>query len=374
MEENKTLPNGLTAEQVGALYFADGLREPAYKLYQLNGSGQRYYYKYDDDGRPEFYPSVTTVLSRTMPTAPHLIKWIADKGYDEAQAYKMERANYGTFMHACFEELIINKTFDLDTMPEKLRLYMAQKNLPDGFINYADELRKDVLAFAQFVIDYDVQPLAVEIALCSPALGLAGMLDLPCTMKKSPKSDERVTAIIDFKSGKNGFHDDYEIQLHLYRMLWNENFPDVEIERVYNFAPKAWRKSPTYTLKDQTDSAAAKKIPHLIALAKLDDDSADATFTYTEGVIDLRAKDVNLAENVFTLSLAEIVGTKEPERKPEKNKDADASEVKAEKPRKRATRAKKDASSITTPKEEKKRTRAKTAKNNSKDEKVCADE
>lgn len=311
--ENKVyeLLQGMTTEQMQALFFADALVEPAYKLWQLNSNGHRYYYKFNDDGKAEFYPSVTTIISQTMPTPPHLIKWIADMGYDEAEAYKQERAYYGTFMHAQFERFLIERYYDLDNLKAELKNYIEVNRLPDRFINYADDLKKDVLAFAQFVIDYDVKPLAVEISLVSEKYHFAGMIDLPCTMKKSPKKDERITAIVDFKSGRKGFHEDYEIQLHLYKMMWNENYPDQPIEKVFNFSPKDWRKLPTYNLKDQTDSDNAKKIPHILALAGIEDEKRENTFTAVSGVIMLDAKDVDLSQNVTTMTLAEIINQKQ---------------------------------------------------------------
>ena len=60
---------GMTVEEMTALFFdASALREPPYKIYQLNGNGHRYYYRYDEQGEPHFYPSVTTLLKQTMPT------------------------------------------------------------------------------------------------------------------------------------------------------------------------------------------------------------------------------------------------------------------------------------------------------------------
>lgn len=312
---------GLTIEEMHALFLDNALIEPSYKVYQLNSKGHRYYYRINEDGTPEFFPSVTTIISQTTPTAPHLIKWIAEKGYDEAEAYKQERANYGTFMHAIFEELIINRTYDLDGLKDELLAYIERHRLPVDFVYYADELKKDILAFAQFVRDYDVRPIAVEIALVHPTYRYAGMIDLPCTMKKSHKSDERVTAIVDFKSGKKGFFEDYEIQLHLYRIMWNENFPEVPIDRVYNFAPKDWRKYPTYNLKDQTNSAAAAKIPHLLAIAQIEDDKRENVFTAMHGTINLDGED-SLEDNITTLTLADII-KKRQERQEEGKIDAE---------------------------------------------------
>ena len=249
---------GMTVEEMTAMFFDGALIEPPYKVWQLNSKGHRYYYKFDDNGTPEFYPSVTTILSQTMPKSEFLIKWIADKGIDEAERYKAERAAYGTFMHAQFEELIINRVYDLDGLKAKLKDYIDNNKLPADFIYYADDFKKDILAFAQFVLDYDVKPLAVEIALVHPVHNYAGMIDLPCTMLSKPGSKEYINAIVDFKSGRKGFYEEAEIQLHLYAMMWNENFPDIPIDRVFNFSPKDWRKKPTYNLKDQTDSPNAK--------------------------------------------------------------------------------------------------------------------
>lgn len=320
---------GMTVEEMKAMFFDGALIEPPYKVWQLNSKGHRYYYKYDENGTPEFYPSVTTILSQTMPQSPFLIKWIADKGIDEAERYKAERAAYGTFMHAQFEELIINRVYDLDGLKAKLKDYIENNKLPADFIYYADDLKKDVLAFAQFVLDYDVKPLAVEIALVHPVYNYAGMIDLPCTMLEKPGSGERINAIVDFKSGRKGFYEEAEIQLHLYKMMWNDNFPDIQIERVFNFSPKDWRKKPTYNLKDQTDSPNAKKIPYLLELAAIEDEKRDNTFTAVTGEIRLDSE-TDLNNNVTSLTLAELIRKKAPaeKKKPQPEKAVTVDDLK----------------------------------------------
>lgn len=320
---------GMSVEEMTAMFFDGALIEPPYKVWQLNSKGHRYYYKFDDNGTPEFYPSVTTILSQTMPQSPFLIKWIADKGIDEAERYKAERAAYGTFMHAQFEELIINRVYDLDGLKAKLKDYIDNNKLPADFIYYADDLKKDVLAFAQFVLDYDVKPLAVEIALVHPVYNYAGMIDLPCTMLAKPGSKDYINAIVDFKSGRKGFYEEAEIQLHLYKMMWNENFPDVPIERVFNFSPKDWRKKPTYNLKDQTDSPNAQKIPYLLELAAIEDAKRDNTFTAVTGEICLDEKP-DLNDNVTSLTLAELIKSKAPaeKKKPEPDKAVTVEDLK----------------------------------------------
>jgi hypothetical protein len=321
---------GMTVEEMTAMFFDEKtLIEPPYKVWQLNSKGHRYYYRYDDYGNPEFFPSVTTILSQTLPKAPHLINWIANKGIEEAERYKGERAAYGTFMHAAFEELLINRAYDLDGLKGKLKEYIEVYRLPEGFIYYADDLKKDVLAFAQFVLDYDVRPLAVEIALVHPYYKYAGMIDCPCTMRAKIGSDDRINAIVDFKSGRKGFYEESEIQLGMYRDMWNVNFEQFPVTRIFNFSPKDWRKKPSYNLKEQTESPNIRKIPYLLEIATIEDEKRDNTFTAVNGMVVLD-DNPDLSQNVISLSLAELIKTKAPkEATPDETTDA-ADTVKAD--------------------------------------------
>ena len=320
---------GMTVEEMTAMFFnVDALIEPPYKVWQLNSKGHRYYYRYDEKGNPEFFPSVTTILSQTLPKSPFLIQWIANKGIEEAERYKGERAAYGTFMHAAYEELLINRAYDFDGLKSKLKEYIEVNRLPADFIYYADDLKKDVLAFAQFVLDYDVRPLAVEIALVHPWHKYAGMIDCPCTMLEKIGGTDRINAIVDFKSGKKGFYEESEIQLHLYRDMWNVNFEQYPITRVFNFAPKDWRKKPSYNLKEQTDSVNAKKIPALLMIAEVEDGKRDNVFTSISGTINLDAAP-DLTQNVISLTLSELVKSKAPKDKtPDEQTAVTAADIK----------------------------------------------
>jgi hypothetical protein len=301
---------GMTVEEIRAVFFnADALKEPPYRVFQLNSDGYRYYYRYNEFGEPEFYPSVTTLLKQVMPTPPALLDWMIANGKDGGTEKRDIAAAYGTFMHAQFETLLINRRYDFDNVPAVLIPYMEREHVPESlFSQWVVKIRKDVLAFAQFVKDYNIKPLAVEIGLVHPQFHYAGCLDLPCVMT-DPRTGKTFTAIVDFKSGRKGFYEEHELQLHLYREMWNVNFENVPIERVFNFSPKDWRGAkPTYNLKDQTDSVNAKKLPYLLALATIEDEKRDNTLTIVHGILELdRGK---IADNVLTLSLAELIRSK----------------------------------------------------------------
>ena len=309
-EEKQEIAPGITTEEIKAVFFnADALREPPYRIFQLNTESYRYYYRFNADGEPEFYPSVTTLLRQTMPTSPFLIKWMLENGKEQADEKRDLAAAYGTYMHIQFERLIINRKVDFDALPADLLAYMERENLPEKvFTEWIGKIRKDILAFAQFIKDYNVRALAIEIGLAHPDYHFAGCIDLPCIMT-DPKSGEDFTAIVDFKSGRKGFWEEHELQLHLYRMMWEVNFPELPIAKVYNFSPKDWRTKPTYNLKDQTNSVNAAKIPALLELARIEDEKRENTLTIISGTFSLDEGDP--LDNVTTLSLSELIKSKE---------------------------------------------------------------
>lgn len=329
-EQKQEVFPGMTVEEIRAIFFnADALKEPPYRVYQLNSDGHRYYYRFNAQGEPEFYPSVTTLLKQVMPTPQALLDWMVSNGKEGATEKRDMAAAYGTFMHMQFESLIINRRYDFDNVTGALLEYMERENIPESlFPQWVVKIRKDVLAFAQFIKDWNVRPLAVEIGLVHPKHHYAGCLDLPCVMT-DPKTKKDFTAIVDFKSGRKGFFEEHELQLHLYRSMWDVNFPDKPMQRLFNFSPKDWRKAPSYNLKDQTDSVNAKKIPALLALAGIEDEKRDNTLTIVHGVLDL--DNGKIADNVLSLSLSELIKAKA--EKKDAPKQAASAPEKEEKPK-----------------------------------------
>lgn len=319
----KELATGITSEKINPLFFDyTKLKYQPEPLYRLDSSGHRYYYRLDQDNNPIFYTSVTTMIKNTMPTSPHLIKWLVDKqgdGKDEAE----ERANYGTFLHAELASLLMNGTYDLDKLPEILQAFCTRENIPYK-AEWASELKKDLLALSQFIIDHNVKPLAIEICLWHPEDEYAGAIDLGCEMdvedkgyfgevyatgerKGQPKESKqvnRIRAIVDLKSGRKGFYESHEVQLAAYREMWNIHFPDMRIDRVFNVSPKEWRSTPSYNLTEQTDKKSIAKLPHLIQLAKIEDSRRSNMVTVCEGKIELTK---GLEQNIKELSFTDLI-------------------------------------------------------------------
>ncbi len=282
----------MKTEQIEIIFIDEKLLpRPNYTVYRLKVGGGRVYYTVDESGEPTFAISLTTLTKHTLPTSPHLIKWIAQLGYEESQRYMMERADYGTLMHLAIGDYVINKGWNT-----LLATAFIQEKINKGIITrctdvefWAEDLNNDMAAFAQFVYEYKVQPMAIELVLVSKE-GYGTLIDLVCKMtieekgyfgevyksgenKNKPKESKRlkeITALLNFKSGKKGFYEEHEIQLELEKKLFEENYPDVKIDAIFNWSPKEWQKTPTFNLKDQTDTLNIEKAEHLLAIAKIE--------------------------------------------------------------------------------------------------------
>ena len=309
----------LTLGEVRAMYFdADALRLPELTMYRFDIRGNRNYFCFpesidppemnamkdaangmlesfghDPIGKePVFMTGVTTLTHRMIPKQEALIRWMADKGYDEAIAFRDLRAKYGTLMHTVFAKFLMDKKVDLNLIDSVVDAYILQHKLYEVSVaEWAHDLKQDLLSFAQFCIDYKIKPLAIEVTLGHHTKKFAGTVDLVCKMtveekgfwgeeyasgakKGQPKETQRereVYAIIDFKSGRNssgGIHN--AAQLYFYADLVEHTWEDINIERMYNWNPKDWRTKPGYTLSDQTESYSREQAEHLLELFRLE--------------------------------------------------------------------------------------------------------
>ena len=342
----------LTVSQIKAMHFADdALMLSPFPLYRYEYKGDRFYYYIDpNEGNFEvlkggetithnppvhFAVGVTTLTRRTIPQNEGLVKWIANMGYDAAIAYRDQRAKYGSLMHTCYATMLIKKVFNLDLLPEVVQNYCRVNSITVNEAAWVDDLKQDVLAFATFLHEYQVKPLAIELSLVSPRLGLAGTQDLFCEMdfeekgffgevyasginKGQPKETKRIVrtlAIVDFKSGRDttgGIHN--AAQLAALKMIFRDNYPAYAGKRsiivyqpavrLYNFHPKDWRKVPTYTLVDQTDAFSEGAVMNCLGLYhEFEPAPEDKTVVEMFGTINLE----NPGENFTTKVIKEVV-------------------------------------------------------------------
>lgn len=320
----KTLADGITTEELSAVYFDNQVIKQPEPLYRLDYKGKRMYYRFVDN-KPEFYTSVTTFLHNQIPTSKYLLDWQREHGEDEM----LERAHYGTFLHSIFETLLITKQYDLDKLPKMLQEFSAKEKC-EYKEEWVEELKKDALSLSQFIIDYKVKPIAVEIILYHPTDGYAGALDLVCEFdyeekgcfgevyasgerKGQPKESKRtirVVGILDLKSGRKGFYESHIAQLAAYREMWNLKYPELPIEKIFNLAPKGWDTKPAYSLKEQTYSKSILKLKQYVENERIDNLDKNWTLTTFEGKIDLSK---GIEQNITSKTLEELVKPKEDE-------------------------------------------------------------
>lgn len=229
-------------------------------LFRYDDAGERFYGRVEA-GYVLWYPSVTKIIKATSPTPPGLMAWYAKHGFEEANQLRDTAAERGTEMHLLFERYMVGQSIDMNDLSE----FHA----------------KALMSFDAWYREYQVEPLAIEVLLHAK-LGFAGTADLVCriTDKKGTK-----VVLVDFKSGSS-IYDDYAVQLEMYKHAWDEHAKqhDIpQIEAVYNWLPKDWRKEPTYTFKDQTGVCDPLEIMYRCGLYRHSNNLAPRTKTIYGG-------------------------------------------------------------------------------------------
>lgn len=261
-------------------------------------SSKRYYYSIDGEEEVTLYASGTTFIDNAY-KEPYdaLTEWKIKTSMAgiNPNEYAAKRADYGTTLHYLIGRYLQNEVIPMGDV--SFRKFVSDRidtllhlQYREYVVNNVHELRKDLLAFQQFAIDYNLEPLAIELMLGSKKLLVAtavdliayiDVLELTDTGKKyvkgvnkgKPKLEKvptRKLVIIDFKSGRKGFFEKHQLQLILNEIIVNENYPDLKVDKIYNWSPKAWRKNPGYNFKDQTESRRLRSLLlPIIEIAKI---------------------------------------------------------------------------------------------------------
>ncbi|WP_080056827.1 hypothetical protein [Spirosoma aerolatum] len=239
---------------------------------RIDALDSRYYYTIDGD-EATFYISTTSFIKKVTPTSPHLIEWFKKHG-QQADILRDQAADFGTLMHICFADYH-QKGYNFNDTANRVRSYLLQYDHPLALAGeWTKKLNKAVTSYAKFCADFEIEPILIEGMLASDEMGIAGTLDLVAyatvTTKIGKGKDattkrERRLVNIDFKSG--GIHKSAQMQLALNKLIFEENFPHLEIAENWSWSPKDFQSEPTYTLVNQTKTIYTPAlIDHYLAI------------------------------------------------------------------------------------------------------------
>ena len=302
-----TLNNSVLIEDSQFEFLSKDFPRPSSFIRRFSQGKNRFYYTVSKDGEVTLYSSGTTLIKDGYAEDTFALEAWRNKLKSEGKNPEKElnyAASRGTLLHILLADYIQGIQINMNNLYQ----HFFEKH-PDslGVVHFneimqkdSEWLRKAIFAFGQFVIEYNVKPLALELMMKSDIYGVASPVDMLCTMeieesgpwgeplksgpnKGEPKVIKRpktIVAIIDFKSSQNGFFDKHYFQLQLYKRMVKENYPDLDVEGLYNWSPKDWRgTTPTYNLKEQSDGKLNDLCEVVFQQGKIKHDSKDPTVT-----------------------------------------------------------------------------------------------
>lgn len=163
----------------------------------------RFYFK---ESEPEiYYPSVTTVLE-SFPKGYAFSQWQKDLGHN-ADFVLQRAAETGSKVHDAIDQYLkgVEVVWEVENQ------------------NYTLEEWRMILKFVEFWQTFKPEIITNEVNIISDTYRVGGTIDLICRINGE-------IWLIDAKSG-NSIHDSHELQIAAYAYLWNEQNPELFIQR-----------------------------------------------------------------------------------------------------------------------------------------------
>lgn len=187
------------------------IRQVQNGLVQVTVADERWYAKPATDkatGLPsgyDFVPSVTWISS-FFPRGIAFYKWLANTGWDEAQAIKQAAGDKGSRVHRAIVDLIDGQTVEMDA---------KYPNADGEAAPLALEEYDCLLAFARWWETMKPHTLARELVVFNEAHGYAGTLDWIGMLESPPKGLPTGLWLLDWKTSQDVWPE-HEIQVSAY--------------------------------------------------------------------------------------------------------------------------------------------------------------
>lgn len=173
-------------------------------IVQVTIADERWYFKpeqNDASGIPQYkaVPSITWIAG-SYPKGIAFYKWLADKGWDEAEAIKSAAGDKGSKIHMAIDDVLAGKEVRIDSK------YMNRSTGKEEELTL--EECDAILSFVSWFNEVKPKVICWEKTLFSDKHGYAGTADLFCLIDGEPW-------IIDFKTGQYVWPE-YKLQVSAY--------------------------------------------------------------------------------------------------------------------------------------------------------------
>ena len=189
-------------------------------------------------------------------------------------------SEYGTLLHMAYEGILRGNGVDEGLVSE-------MRVVAERYGKNPDMPTKDILAFMNFVKDYNIKPIVIEgmLPYCLHNEWMCMTIDLlaeiefpekrkievqegewkrgdkkgePKMVEKTVVEVKKQVCLIDFKSNffekeeAKVFYEAHEMQLIGAARAVKQNM-GITVDKTFNFSPKNWRNDPSYTLDEKKD-------------------------------------------------------------------------------------------------------------------------
>lgn len=174
-------------------------------IVQITVADERWYMKTLKD-KTVFVPSVTWIAG-FYPKGIAFYKWLANKGWDEAEAIKQAAAEKGSKVHQAISDLIDGKEVKMESFydnpktGEREELTLEEYEAIMSFVNWYNLAKPRVIAR--------------EMVVFNDEEGYAGTIDLLCEIEGKVAGEYRMI-LIDLKTGQY-IWPEHELQVSAYK-------------------------------------------------------------------------------------------------------------------------------------------------------------